>query len=82
MKTKEDYEKRLAETADTLDAALPDLFDAMIAAGRGPTDEELELFRQVKGTGSNNEWRKLFAKHARSKGSLLLAEHLPTEPTS
>lgn len=78
MNTKEDFEQLLAETADALDAALPDLFDAMIAAGRGPTDAELEFFRRAKGTGSDNEWRKVFAKHARSRGSDLLSEHLPT----
>ncbi|WP_373413555.1 hypothetical protein [Ensifer aridi] len=77
MNTKEELEKWLVEGADALDVALPDLFDAMIAAGRGPTEAELELFRRVKGTGSDNEWRKTFAKHARSRGSNLLAEHLP-----
>ncbi|MFV1530630.1 hypothetical protein [Phaeobacter sp. JH209A] len=72
-----EIEKVLAEGADALDAALPDLFDAMIAANRGPTDAELEMFRAVKGAGSDNEWRRLFAKHAKSRGSSLLSNHLP-----
>ncbi|WP_198290868.1 hypothetical protein [Methylobacterium sp. 88A] len=78
MNTKDDFERMLVEGADALNAAFPDLFDAMIAAGRGPTEAELEMFRRVMGTGSDNEFRKLFACHANMKGSTLLANHLPS----
>ncbi|MDY6861076.1 MAG: hypothetical protein SWN98_17255 [Pseudomonadota bacterium] len=74
-----DCEKVLTAIDQALKEALPDIYDAMIAAGRGPSDAELELFRQASGTGSNNEWRKHFARYAHSKGSDLLAEHLPSE---
>lgn len=76
MNSPEELAKLLADGAEALDAAFPDLFDAMIAAGRGPTDLELEMFRRVKGTGSDNEFRSLFARHAASRGSSLLANHL------
>lgn len=72
----EDAWDHLSKAADALDAALPDLFDAMIAAGRGPTDAEIEVFRRVKGTGSDHEWMRKFAKHAKARGSDLLSNHL------
>jgi hypothetical protein len=46
----------------------------MIAAGHEPTDAQIDMLRQVKGTGSEKWVEKVFAAHDR--GSRLLGTYL------
>ena len=59
-----------------LHAAVSDIFDAFIDAGRGPPDRLVEALAALF-HGSPNEMRKWFAKYARSKGSNLFFAHYP-----
>jgi hypothetical protein len=56
--------------------ATSDIFDAYIAADRGPPDHVVEAFASIFDC-SHNEFRKMFAKYARSKGSNLFFAHYP-----
>lgn len=75
----DELENLLAENAKSLKAAEPDLFDAMIAADRGPTYSELEMFTTVIRTCSIAEIRCRFAQHAKQRGSSLLSNYLPRD---
>lgn len=59
-----------------LHAAMEDIFDAYVAAGRGPPDHVVDALTDIIG-GSRNEFKKWFAKFARSKGSNLFFLHYP-----
>jgi hypothetical protein len=59
-----------------LSDALSDIFDAYVEAGRGPRDETVGALAIISDC-SPNELRKMFAKHARSKGSNLFFTHYP-----
>jgi hypothetical protein len=59
-----------------LSQALDDIFDAYVGAGRGPQDSTVSALAQILDC-SPNELRKLFARHARSKGSNLFFAHYP-----
>lgn len=56
--------------------AMYEIFDAHIDAGRGPSDLTVDAYSTMLGC-SGNEFRKLFAKYARSKGSNLFFGHYP-----
>ena len=56
--------------------AMYEIFDVHIDAGRGPQDLTVEAYSAILGC-SGNEFRKLFAKYARSKGSNLFFAHYP-----
>lgn len=56
--------------------AMHEIFDVHIDAGRGPRELTVEAYSAVLGC-SGNEFRKLFAKYARSKGSNLFFSHYP-----
>lgn len=55
---------------------IEDIFDAYIKANRGPPDHVVDAFTDLLG-GSRNEFKKWFAKYARSKGSNLFFAHYP-----
>jgi len=57
-------------------AAVLELFDAYVDAGRGPSDKVVEFLNDKIG-GSPNEVKKWFGKHARSRGSNLFFLHYP-----
>lgn len=56
--------------------ATSDIFDAYISAGRGPRDATVDAFSDLLDC-SPNEFRKFFARYARSKGSNLFFAHYP-----
>ena len=56
--------------------AIEDIFDAYINVGRGPHDHVIDAFADVFDC-THNEFRKFFAKYARSQGSNLFSAHYP-----
>ncbi len=56
--------------------AMYELFDVHIDAGRGPRDLTVDAYATMLGC-SGNEFRKFFARYARSKGSNLFFQHYP-----
>ena len=59
-----------------LSDALSDIFDAYVGDRRGPLDQTVGALADIIDC-SPNELRKMFAKHARSKGSNLFFMHYP-----
>lgn len=70
--TKTEYEEVTAGIRDTMEK----VFDAFIDANRGPDDDVVHAYAALYGC-SANEYRKLFAKYARSRGSNLFFAHYP-----
>jgi hypothetical protein len=65
-----------SQIKDAFLAAMYELFDVHIDAGRGPRDLTVEAYAELLGC-SLNDFRRLFAKYARSKGSNLFFLHYP-----